>query len=336
MRRELAIEFSRVTEAAALAGYKWLGRGDKNIADGAAVAAMRHILNQIDIDGEIVIGEGEIDEAPMLYIGEHVGTGQGDAVDIAVDPIEGTRMTAMGQSNALAVLAVGDKGSFLKAPDMYMEKIIVGPKAKGVIDLDAALELNLKAVAKALGKPLSRLTVITLAKPRHDKAIKEMQGLGVRVFAIPDGDVAASILTCLPDSEVDMLYGIGGAPEGVISAAVIRALDGDMQARLIPRHQVKGDDANARALGEQEIARCIALGIDVTKVLKLEDLAKNDNVIFSATGITKGDLLEGISSDGVMATTETLLIRGKSRTIRRIKSIHYLDRKDEVIRDIIL
>ena len=162
MRRELAIEFSRVTEAAALAGYKWLGRGDKNIADGAAVAAMRHILNQIQIDGEIVIGEGEIDEAPMLYIGEKVGTGQGDAVDIAVDPIEGTRMTAMGQSNALAVLAVGDKGSFLKAPDMYMEKLIVGPGAKGAIDLDQALELNLKAVAKALGKPLSRLTVITL------------------------------------------------------------------------------------------------------------------------------------------------------------------------------
>ena len=265
-----------------------------------------------------------------------MGTGQGDAVDIAVDPIEGTRMTAMGQSNALAVLAVGDKGSFLKAPDMYMEKLIVGPGAKGAIDLDQALELNLKAVAKALGKPLSRLTVITLAKPRHDKAIKEMQGLGVRVFAIPDGDVAASILTCLPDSEVDMLYGIGGAPEGVISAAVIRALDGDMQARLVPRHQVKGDSPEVRALGEQEIARCQELGIDVSKVLKLEDLAKNDNVIFSATGITKGDLLEGITSNGVMATTETLLIRGKSRTIRRIKSIHFLDRKDSVVRDIIL
>ncbi|MCF3096377.1 class II fructose-bisphosphatase [Aeromonas australiensis] len=336
MRRELAIEFSRVTEAAALAGYKWLGRGDKNIADGAAVAAMRHILNQIHIDGEIVIGEGEIDEAPMLYIGEKVGTGEGDSVDIAVDPIEGTRMTAMGQANALAVLAVGDKGSFLKAPDMYMEKLIVGPKAKGAIDLAQALELNLKSVAKALGKSLSRLTVITLAKPRHDKAIKEMQGLGVRVFAIPDGDVAASILTCLPDSEVDMLYGIGGAPEGVISAAVIRALDGDMQARLVPRHRVKGDSPEVRALGEQEIARCEALGIDVNKVLKLEDMAKNDNVIFSATGITKGDLLDGITSDGVMATTETLLIRGKSRTIRRIKSIHFLERKDSVVRDIIL
>ncbi|ALP42076.1 class II fructose-bisphosphatase [Aeromonas schubertii] len=336
MRRELAIEFSRVTEAAALAGYKWLGRGDKNIADGAAVAAMRHILNQISIDGEVVIGEGEIDEAPMLYIGEKVGTGEGDAVDIAVDPIEGTRMTAMGQANALAVLAVGDKGTFLKAPDMYMEKLVVGPQAKGVIDLSLALELNLKAVAKALGKPLSRLTVITLAKPRHEKAIKEMQGLGVRVFAIPDGDVAASVLTCLPDNEVDMLYGIGGAPEGVISAAVIRALGGDMQARLVPRHLVKGESPEIRALGEQEVARCEALGIQVGQVLKLEDMAKNDNVIFSATGITKGDLLDGITSDGKMATTETLLIRGKSRTIRRIKSIHYLERKDDVVRDIIL
>ncbi|NCB59857.1 MAG: class II fructose-bisphosphatase, partial [Gammaproteobacteria bacterium] len=210
MRRELAIEFSRVTEAAALAGYKWLGRGDKNLADGAAVEAMRFVLNQIEIDGEIVIGEGEIDEAPMLYIGEKVGCG-GDGVDIAVDPIDGTRMTAMGQNNAVAVLAAGDKGSFLKAPDMYMEKLIVGPKAKGAIDLNRPLAENIIAVARALDKPLHRLSVITLAKPRHEAAIKEMQDMGVRVFAIPDGDVAASMLTCLPDNEIDMLYCIGGA-----------------------------------------------------------------------------------------------------------------------------
>ena len=336
MRRELAIEFSRVTEAAALAGYKWLGRGDKNIADGAAVAAMRHILNQIQIDGEIVIGEGEIDEAPMLYIGEKVGTGQGDAVDIAVDPIEGTRMTAMGQANALAVLAVGDKGSFLKAPDMYMEKLIVGPKARGAIDLDQALELNLKAVAKALGKPLSRLTVITLAKPRHDEAIRQMQQMGVRVFAIPDGDVAASVLTCLPDNEIDMLYCIGGAPEGVVSAAVVRALDGDMQGRLLPRHKVKGNSDDNRILGADELARCAKMGVKAEVVLTLEDMVHTDNVIISVTGITKGDLLEGITSDGTLATTETLLIRGKSRTIRRISSTHYLDRKDQRLRDIIL
>ena len=256
MRRELSIEFSRVTEAAALAGYKWLGRGDKNVADGAAVEAMRFFLNGIDIDGEIVIGEGEIDDAPMLYIGEKVGSGKGDAVDIAVDPIEGTRMTAMGQPNAIAVLAVGEQGTFLKAPDMYMEKLIVGPGARGVIDLNLSLEENLRATAEAMNKPLSRLTAITLAKPRHDAVIAQMQKLGVRVFAIPDGDVAASILTCMPDSEVDVLYGIGGAPEGVISAAVIRALDGDMQARLLPRHEVKGDTPENRKAGEQELVRC--------------------------------------------------------------------------------
>lgn len=328
MKRELAIEFSRVTEAAALAGYNWLGRGDKNAADGAAVNAMRIMLNRVDIDGQIVIGEGEIDEAPMLYIGEKVGTGNGDAVDIAVDPIEGTRMTAMGQANALAVLAVGDKGSFLHAPDMYMEKLIVGPGAKGHIDLTLPLEENIRRVAAALNKPLSQLTVTILAKPRHDSVIKQLQQLGVRIFAFPDGDVAASILTCMPDSEVDVLYGIGGAPEGVISAAVIRALDGDMQGRLLPRHQVKGDSAENRQLGEQELQRCEQMGIQANSVLQLDEMARNDNVIFAATGITSGDLLKGITRQGNMATSETLLIRGKSRTIRRIQSVHYLDRKD--------
>ncbi|MGB5445894.1 MAG: class II fructose-bisphosphatase [Psychromonas sp.] len=336
MRRELAIEFSRVTEAAALAGFKWLGRGDKNTADGAAVEAMRLVFNQIDIDGEIVIGEGEIDEAPMLYIGEHVGTKKGDVVDIAVDPIEGTRMTAMGQSNALAVLAVGEKGSFLRAPDMYMEKLIVGPNAKDAIDLNLSLEQNLKAIAFALGKPLTELTMATLAKPRHDRMIKEVQGLGVRVFAIPDGDVAISVLACMPDNQIDVLYCIGGAPEGVISAAVVRALDGNMQARLIPRPMVKGPTEENIRIGKEEVARCEAVGIEVNKILKLEDLVKNDNVIFSATGITKGDLVEGVTKNGLFATTETLLVRGKSRTIRRINSTHYLDRKDPDLRNIIL
>lgn len=336
MKRELAIEISRVTEAAALAAHKWVGRGDKNIADGAAVEAMRHILNQIDIDGEIVIGEGEIDDAPMLYIGEHVGSKQGSAVDIAVDPIEGTRMTAMGQSNAVAVIAVAEKGSFLKAPDMYMEKLIVGPDAKDAIDLNRSLEQNLKAIAFALGKPLDQLTCATLAKPRHDKAIKEMQGLGVRVFAIPDGDVAASVMACMPESEVDLLYCIGGAPEGVISAAVVRALDGNMQARLLPRPLVKEPTEENIRIGEEEEARCEALNIKVKEVLTLEQLALNDNVIFSATGITKGDLLEGVAVKGRLASTETLLIRGKSRTVRRIHSTHYLDRKDQALKDIIL
>jgi fructose-1,6-bisphosphatase II len=327
MRRELAIEFSRVTEAAALAGYKWLGRGDKNTADGAAVNAMRIMLNQVNIDGTIVIGEGEIDEAPMLFIGEKVGPVLAMR-STSPSILSKARMTAMGQANALAVLAVGDKGCFLNAPDMYMEKLIVGPGAKGSIDLNLSLEANLHNVAAALNKPLSELTVTILAKPRHDETIAEMQKLGVRVFAIPDGDVAASILTCMPDSEVDVLYGIGGAPEGVVSAAVIRALDGDMQGRLLARHDVKGDSEENRRIGEQELARCAAMGIEAGKALRLDEMARSDNVIFSATGITKGDLLEGISRKGNIATTETLLIRGKSRTIRRIQSIHYLDRKD--------
>lgn len=328
MRRELAIEFSRVTEAAALAGYKWLGRGDKNAADGAAVHAMRIMLNQINIAGQIVIGEGEIDEAPMLYIGENVGTGNGDAVDIAVDPIEGTRMTAMGQANALAVLAVGDKGSFLNAPDMYMEKLVVGPGAKGAIDLNLPLAENLTSIAMALSKPLQDVTVTILAKPRHDTVIAALQQLGVRVFAIPDGDVAASLLTCMPDSEVDVLYGVGGAPEGVVSAAAIRALDGDMQGRLLPRHLVKGASEENHLIGKQDLARCQAMGIKANSVLRMEEMARSDNVIFSATGITQGDLLKGITRKGNIATTETLLIPGKSRTIRRINSIHSLERKD--------
>ncbi len=335
MRRELAIEFSRVTEAAALAGYKWLGRGDKNLADGAAVEAMRFVLNQIDISGEIVIGEGEIDEAPMLYIGEKVGSG-GEEVEIAVDPIDGTRMTAMGQANAVAVLAAGDKGCFMQAPDMYMEKLIVGHKAKGSIDLNKSLEDNIRSVAAALNKPIHRVSVITLAKPRHEEAIRLMQQMGVRVFAIPDGDVAASVLTCMPEIEIDMLYCIGGAPEGIVSAAVTRALDGDMQGRLWPRHKVKGDCEENRRLGAEEIARCEKMGVAVEQVFTLEEMARTDNVIISVTGITKGDLLDGITSDGVMATTETLLIRGKTRTIRRIHSTHYLERKDEQLRNIIL
>lgn len=335
MKRDLAMAFSRVTEGAALAGYKWLGRGDKNAADGAAVEVMRILLNKTEINGEIVIGEGEIDQAPMLYIGEQVGLG-GDDVDIAVDPIEGTRMTAMGQSNALAVLAAGEKGSFLKAPDMYMEKLVVGPGAKGCIDLNKPLADNLQAIATALDKALHQLTVVTLAKPRHDAVIREMQQMGVRVFAVPDGDVAASILTCMPDSEVDAMYCIGGAPEGVISAAAIRALDGDMQGRLLARHHVKGDSEDNRIWGAKELARCTQMGVQANQVLALHDMARSDNVIFSATGITKGDLLEGISRQGNIATTETLLIRGRCRTIRRIKSIHYLERKDSDVLPMII
>ena len=331
MNRALAIEFSRVTEAAALAAYMWLGRGDKNAADDAAVKAMRYMLNLIHMDAEIVIGEGEIDEAPMLYIGEKVGSGTGELVSIAVDPIDGTRMTTMGQPNAISVLAAGGRNTFLKAPDMYMEKLIVGPDVKGVIDLTLSLEQNLRRVASKLGKSLSDLTVMVLAKPRHDTVIKQMHSLGVRVMAIPDGDVAGSVLCCLPDAEVDLLYGIGGAPEGVAAAAAIRALGGDMQARLLPRNEVKGDTEENKKIAANEIQRCEALGVKINKVLNLEDLVRDDNLVFTATGITHGDLLKGISRKGNLASSETILIRGKSRTIRKIQSIHYLDRKDSEI-----
>lgn len=325
MNRALAIEFSRVTEAAALAAYTWLGRGNKNAADDAAVKAMRYMLNLIHMDAEIVIGEGEIDEAPMLYIGEKVGSGLGELVSIAVDPIDGTRMTAMGQSNAISVLAAGGKNTFLKAPDMYMEKLVVGSNVKGIIDLNLPLEQNLRRIASKLGKSLSDLTVMVLAKPRHDAVIKQIHNLGAKVLAIPDGDVAGSVLCCLPDAEVDLLYGIGGAPEGVAAAAAIRALGGDMQARLIPRNEVKGDTEENKKIAANEIQCCAALGIKVNEVLKLEDLVRDDNLVFTATGITNGDLLKGISRKGNLASTETILIRGKSRTIRKIQSIHYLD-----------
>lgn len=325
MNRALAIEFSRVTEAAALAAYTWLGRGNKNAADDAAVKAMRYMLNLIHMDAEIVIGEGEIDEAPMLYVGEKVGSGLGELVSIAVDPIDGTRMTAMGQSNAISVLAAGGKNTFLKAPGMYMEKLVVGSNVKGIIDLNLPLEQNLRRIASKLGKSLSDLTVMVLAKPRHDAVIKQIHNLGAKVLAIPDGDVAGSVLCCLPDAEVDLLYGIGGAPEGVAAAAAIRALGGDMQARLIPRNEVKGDTEENKKIAANEIQRCAALGIKVNEVLKLEDLVRDDNLVFTATGITNGDLLKGISRKGNLASTETILIRGKSRTIRKIQSIHYLD-----------
>ncbi|MGL4533922.1 MAG: class II fructose-bisphosphatase [Fusobacteriaceae bacterium] len=338
MKRELALEFARVTEAAALAAHKWVGRGDKDGADQAAVDAMRTMLNGIHIDGEIVIGEGEIDEAPMLYIGEKVGLKDGEAliaVDIAVDPVEGTRMTAQGQANAIAVLAVANKGSFLKAPDMYMEKLVVGPEAKGLIDLEKSLMENIEIVSKAVNKSLNELTIVVLDKPRHSVIIKELQKLGIKVYALPDGDVAGSILTCLIDSDVDMLYGIGGAPEGVISAAVIKALGGDMQARLKLRNEVKGVSLENDKISNYEKSRCLEMGLRVGNVLKMDDMVKDDEVIFSATGVTSGDLLEGVKRKGNIATTQTLLVRGKTKTIRYINAVHNLDHKDENISKLI-
>ncbi len=342
MKRELGLEFARVAEAAALAAYKYVGRGDKEAADQAAVDAMRTMFNRIHIDGEIVIGEGEIDEAPMLYIGEKVGVCNTEEateksaivstpVDIAVDPVEGTRMTAQGQANAITVLAVGNKGSFLKAPDMYMEKLIVGPEAKGVIDLNKPLMENLKAISEAIGKPYDEMTIVVLDKPRHKTVIKDLQDLGLRVYALPDGDVAGSILTSVIDSDVDVLYGIGGAPEGVISAAVIKALGGDMNAKLKLRSEVKGVSLENDKISNYEKSRCEDMGIDLGKVLKMDDMVKDDEVIFAATGITSGDLLEGIKRKGNIARTQTLLVRGKTKTIRYINSVHNLDYKDEKI-----
>lgn len=332
MKRELALEFARVTEAAALAAYKWIGRGNKEAADQAGVDAMRTILNRIKIDGEIVIGEGEIDEAPMLYIGEKVGLKDNNAsyekVDIAVDPIEGTRMTALAQSNALAVLAVAKGGTFLKAPDMYMEKLIVGPEAKGLIDLSKPLIENIEIVAKAKNKKITDLMIVVLDKPRHKKIIQDLQEKGIKVYALPDGDVAGSILTCMPDSEADMLYGIGGAPEGVISAAVIKVMGGDMQARLKLRSEVKGISLENDKISNFEKVRCEKRGLHVGDVLTLKDLVNTDEIIFSATGVTSGDLLEGVKRKGDIARTQTLLVRGSSKTIRYINSIHNLNYKD--------
>ncbi|MGL4662434.1 MAG: class II fructose-bisphosphatase [Culicoidibacterales bacterium] len=328
MKRELALEFSRVTEDAAIAAFSYIGNGNKNAADEKAVTAMREMFNQMDISGEVVIGEGEIDEAPMLYIGEKVGKG-GDAVDIAVDPIDGTRMVAMGQDNAVAILAAGEKGSFLKAPDMYMEKLVVNEVARGKIDITKPLLENLKTIAEASKKSLSELCVMTLAKERNREAIQEMQSHGIKVLAIPDGDVAATLLVCLPEKDIDAYYGIGGAPEGVISAALVRALDGDMEARLLLRNDVKGDTDENKKLAQFEKIRCQQMGVEPNTRLVLDDLVKSDNVIFSATGITGGALLSGVemSKNKKYATTETLLIRGKTGTIRRIHSTHLLEKK---------
>ncbi|MGM0507754.1 MAG: class II fructose-bisphosphatase [Fusobacteriota bacterium] len=330
MKRNLALEFARVTEVAALASEQWIGRGDKESADQAAVNAMRSMLNKIDVDGKVVIGEGEIDEAPMLFIGEEVGKkGAKTKIDIAVDPIEGTKMTAKGQPNALAVMAVANRGSFLEAPDMYMEKLIVGSNARGAIDLNLPLEDNINNISKKIGKDLRDMSVVILDKPRHSQVIRDLQNMGLKVMAFTDGDVAGSILAALETSDVDLLYGIGGAPEGVISAAAMRALDGDMQARLKTRSEVKGISLENDKISNTEISRCKDMGIEVNKVLKLDDLVKDEQVVFVATGITNGDLLKGMKKSGDIITTYSLLIRGKTRTVRYIKSKHNIKHKPE-------
>ncbi|MCS2166256.1 class II fructose-bisphosphatase [Scandinavium manionii] len=317
----LAWPLIRTTEQAALAAWPQTGCGDKNAIDGLAVAAMRQALNDIPMQGRIVIGEGEIDKAPMLYIGEEVGSG-GPGVDIAVDPIEGTRMVAMGQSNALAVMAFAPAGSLLHAPDMYMKKLVVNRKARGAINLSLSLSDNLRNVARVLGKPLHELKMVTLDKPRSQAAIEEASALGVKVFALPDGDVAASVLTCQPDNVFDVMYTVGGAPEGVISACAVRAMKGDMQAELIDFCEAKGESDAHRRIATDERRRCVEMGVVVNQVYTLNELVSSQDILLSATGVTGGDLLQGISRTNEGVRTHTMLINGTDRTCNIINSLH--------------
>lgn len=315
MQRHLALEFSRVTEAAALNSARWLGRGDKMAADDAAVRAMRAMFDTVRIDGTIVIGEGEMDEAPMLYIGEKVGMGEGDVVHIAVDPLEGTNLVAKGQNGAIAVLAVAEEGCLLHAPDMYMDKIAVGPEAKGAIDITATPVENLRSVASALGKDVHDVSVVLLDRPRHQKAIDDLRAEGARIHLIGDGDVSPAVSACFPESGIDMLLGIGGAPEGVLAAAAVKCMGGDMQGRLYP------EDDN-------DVKRAADLGInDVNKVLLLEDLVYSDDVIFAATAITNTNLQPGVKFYDDHAVTSTLVMRGSTGTVRFVKALHYYNRK---------
>jgi fructose-1,6-bisphosphatase II len=316
MDRNLALELVRATEAAALACAHLMGRGDETAADQAAVDSMRTALNKIEMDGTIVIGEGERDEAPMLYIGEKVGRGDESdpEVDIALDPLEGTTITATGGPNALSVIAVADKGHLLNAPDTYMDKIAVGPSAKGAIDLDKSPSANLRAIADRKGVYVDDLTVIILNRPRHEKLVAEVRQTGARIKLIGDGDVSAAIATCFSETGVDVLMGIGGAPEGVIAAAAIRCMGGDMQGRLKPRN-------------DKEIERAQKMGVrDVNKVFDLEEMAKG-NVVFAATGVTSGDFLRGVRFFKGGAQTHSVVMRSKSRTIRYIESHHHFEHK---------
>ncbi|MCL8085638.1 class II fructose-bisphosphatase [Enterobacter hormaechei] len=306
----LAWPLFRVTEQAALAAWPQTGCGDKNRIDGLAVTAMREALNAIAMRGRIVIGEGEIDYAPMLWIGEEVGSGIGPAVDIAVDPIEGTRMVAMGQSNALAVMAFAPEGRLFHAPDMYMKKLVVNAAAAGAISLDLPLAENLRNVARALGKP------------RLQNAIAEATQLGVKVFALPDGDVAASVLTCLQDNPYDLMYTTGGAPEGVISACAVKALGGDMQAELIDFCEAKGESPENRRVAVQEHRRCAEMKVEVNRIYTLSELVKGNDILFSATGVTGGELVKGIQQVAKGVRTQTLLIGGADRTCNIIDSLH--------------
>jgi fructose-1,6-bisphosphatase II / sedoheptulose-1,7-bisphosphatase len=309
LERVLVLEVARVTEAAAIAAARWRGRGNKNDADGAAVAAMRNELAKVNINGCVVIGEGEMDEAPMLYIGEKLGTGHGPDVDIAVDPLEGTTLCAEAEPNALAVLAISERGGLLNAPDMYMDKIAIGPGyPDGLIDLDASPADNLFALAKAKGVPISNITACILGRPRHEKLINAVRATGASVRLIRDGDIAGVIWTTdSAETGIDIYLGSGGAPEGVLAAAALRCIGGQMQGRLIPAN-------------DEEIRRALSMGIkDIKRKYTMAEMASGD-VIFSASGVTDGSLLEGVHFRGDYAETETVVMRAKSGTVRRIKT----------------
>ncbi|AXF56399.1 class II fructose-bisphosphatase [Salicibibacter kimchii] len=315
MERSLSMELVRVTEAAALSSARWMGRGLKEEADDAATSAMRDVFDTIPMQGKVVIGEGEKDEAPMLYIGEKLGAGSGPRVDIAVDPVEGTNIVANGQWNALAVIAIADHGELLHAPDMYMDKIAVGPDAVGVIDLNASVTDNLQAVAKARGKDVDDLVVSILSRERHQNIINDVRKAGARIKLIQDGDVAAAINTAFDETGVDMLIGAGGAPEGVISAVALKCLGGEVQGRLLPK-------------GEAEAERCRRMGIeDPSKILYMDDLVGGDDCIFAATGITDGELLKGVHYKSKRASTQSLVMRAKSGTVRFVDGKHNVEKK---------
>ena len=319
MERELALEFVRVTEAAALASGRLMGRGDKIAADNAAVEAMRMAFDTVYIDGVVVIGEGEMDEAPMLYIGEKVGSGTPPHVDVAVDPLEGTNLVAKGLPNALAVLAVAPRNHMLHAPDMYMDKIAVGPGAVGCINIDASVEDNIRNVAAALNKKVEDVVAIILDRPRHEHIINELRRLGTRVRLISDGDVSAAIATAGEWTGVDILFGIGGAPEGVLAAAALKCLGGEIQGRLVPED-------------EKERSRIKSMGLkDPEQLLLMSDLIKGDDVIFAASGITDGDYLQGVRYAGDRATTHSVVMRSMTGTVRFIKATHRLDIKPHFV-----
>jgi fructose-1,6-bisphosphatase II len=307
--RNLALELARVTEAAALAAGRWMGRGDKNSADGAAVDAMRLVLNSVSMDGIVVIGEGEKDEAPMLFNGEEIGSG-GPACDIAVDPIDGTTLTSLGRPNAISVIALAERGTmFDPGPCVYMEKVATGPEAADVINIEASVTQNLNTVAKALGEDVDDVTAVILDRERHTDIIKECREAGARIRLIPDGDVAGAISTAWADSGANILFGVGGTPEGVIAACALKCLGGAIQGRLWPRD-------------EKERQAAIDAGYDLNKVLTIDDLVSGEDVFFSATGITDGELLRGVRYFGEGARTQTLVMRSKSGTIRRVDSTH--------------